>query len=72
MSLKPKYLVPCSIVEIDDSCFREEGGRKAEEKGWKTCKNCKFFDKIDDFSGKCLKTGNPMLNADSCGDFEPK
>lgn len=72
MSIKPKYLVPCDIYQIDDSILREESKKESEARARNKCGNCKFWIwKVGEI-GVCKMTDQTVLTSDFCYMFKPK
>jgi hypothetical protein len=72
MSLRPKYIVPCDIYQIDDSILREESKKESETRAKDKCKNCKFWMwKVGDI-GVCKMTNQTVSASEFCYMFKRK
>jgi hypothetical protein len=72
MSLKGKYPVPCSIMEIDDSCFRENDGEERRKRWKERCGNCKFWMWKIGTLGICKLTNQTVSEDELCGFYKTK
>jgi hypothetical protein len=72
MSLRPKYIVPCDIYQIDDSLMREQSVKESEAIVKYRCRDCKYWIWKVGSLGVCNLTNQTVSASEFCGFFKGK